>query len=187
MIPFIKERLKSYNAKRVECASTITAGVIMPLFEKDGEVFFLLTKRSDAVRFHKGEISFPGGMYEETDGNTMNTALRECSEEIGVKRDDVEIIGRLDDVYTLTGFVITPYVGIIPHPYEFRPNPNEVAYIITLPYTYLKEANPVLETAGHDGRTEEIQSLHYDGHRIWGATCRMLLRFHNIIENENNR
>jgi 8-oxo-dGTP pyrophosphatase MutT (NUDIX family) len=182
MISVIRERLKSYNARRVECASTIMAGVVIPLFEKDSDFFFLLTKRSDTVRFHRGEVSFPGGMYEEADGNIMNTALRECGEEIGVKRDDVEIIGRLDDVYTLTGFVITPYVGIIPHPYEFRTNPKEVAYIITLPYTFLKETSPVLEVARHDGKTQKVQSLHYNGDQIWGATCRMLLQFQKIIE-----
>ncbi len=182
----IRERLKSYNAKKVECASTIMAGVIIPLFEKDGDFFFLLTKRSDEVRFHRGEVSFPGGMYEEADGDIMNTALRECREEIGVKKDDVEIIGRLDDVYTLTGFVITPYVGIIPHPYDFRTNPKEVAYIITLPYTYLKEASPMLEVARHDGKTQEVQSLHYNGDRIWGATCRMLLQFQRIVEDGHN-
>jgi 8-oxo-dGTP pyrophosphatase MutT (NUDIX family) len=186
VITLIKERLKSYNAKRVECASTIMAGVVIPLFEKDDDFFFLLTKRSDEVRFHKGEVSFPGGMYEEADGNIMNTALRECNEEIGVKRDDVEIIGRLDDVYTLTGFVITPYVGIIPHPYEFRTSPKEVAYIITLPYTFLKGASPKLEVARHDGKTQKVQSLHYNGDRIWGATCRMLLQFQRIIEGGNN-
>jgi 8-oxo-dGTP pyrophosphatase MutT (NUDIX family) len=186
MISVIRERLKLYNAKRVECASTIMAGVVIPLFEKDGDFFFLLTKRSDTVRFHKGEVSFPGGMYEETDGDIMNTALRECGEEIGVKRDDVEIIGRLDDVYTLTGFVITPYVGIIPHPYVFRTNPKEVAYIITLPYTYLKEASPILEVARQDGKTQKVPSLHYNGDRIWGATCRMLMQFQRIIENGSN-
>ena len=162
------------------------AGVVIPLFEKDGDLSFLLTKRSDSVRYHTGEVSFPGGMYEETDGDIMNTALRECSEEIGVRRDDVEIIGRLDDVYTLTGFVITPFVGIIPHPYEFRMSPKEVAYIITLPYSYLKEARPVLEIAEHNGKAQKVQSIHYNGDRIWGATCRMLLQFQRIIENGNN-
>lgn len=186
MITLVRERLKSYHANRVECASTIMAGVVIPLFEKDGDFFFLLTKRSEEVRFHAGEVSFPGGMYEEADGDIMNTALRECCEEVGVKRDDVEIIGRLDDVYTLTGFVITPYVGIIPHPYEFRTNPKEVAYIINLPYKYLKEASPVLEVAMHDGKTRRMQSFHYNGDRIWGATCRMLLQFQRIIEDEHN-
>lgn len=186
MIALIRERLKSYNAKLVECPSTIMAGVVIPLFEKDGDFFFLLTKRSEEVRFHRGEVSFPGGMYEEGDGDIMNTALRECCEEVGVKRDDVEIIGRLDDVYTLTGFVITPYVGIIPHPYEFRTNPKEVAYIITLPYKYLKETSPMLEVARNDGKSQKVQSLHYNGDRIWGATCRMLLQFQRIIENGHN-
>jgi 8-oxo-dGTP pyrophosphatase MutT (NUDIX family) len=186
VISLIRERLKLYQAKKVECARSIMAGVIVPLFETDGDLSFLLTKRSNEVRFHKGEVSFPGGMYEETDGDIMNTALRECGEEIGVKRDDVEIIGRLDDVYTLTGFVITPYVGIIPHPYEFRTNPKEVAYIITLPYAYLKETSPVLEVAGNDGKTKKVQSLHYNGDRIWGATCRVLLQFQSIVEAEHN-
>jgi 8-oxo-dGTP pyrophosphatase MutT (NUDIX family) len=186
MISVIRERLKSYNAKKVECASTIMAGVVIPLFEKDSDFFFLLTKRSDTVRFHRGEVSFPGGMYEEADGNIMNTALRECGEEIGVKRDDVEIIGRLDDVYTLTGFVITPYVGVIPYPYDFRTNPEEVAYIITLPYTFLKEANPVQEVTRHNGKTQKVQSLHYNGDQIWGATCRMLLQFQKIIQDGGN-
>ena len=134
----LREKLSSYVPVQVQCASSIRAGVIIPLFEMDGDCHFLLTKRSNAVRYHKGEISFPGGMYEAEDGNLMNTALRECTEEIGVARNDVEVIGRLDDVYTTTGFVITPYVGMIPYPYEFRTNPQEVQYIITLPYRFLR-------------------------------------------------
>lgn len=183
MISLVRERLKSFDARSVICDRTITAGVVMPLFEKDEECFFLLTKRSDEVRFHKGEVSFPGGMREDSDKNIMDTALRECCEEIGVKRNDVEIIGKLDDVYTLTGFVITPYVGIIPYPYEFRINPKEVAYLITFPYTSLKGAGVVMEVAKYDGKSQQVQSIHYKGDRIWGATCRMLLQFQKIVEN----
>lgn len=170
----------------MESARTVMAGVVIPIFEKENEIFLLLTKRSDTVRYHKGEVSFPGGMYEEADRDTMNTALRECCEEIGVERDGVEIIGRIDDIYTLTGFVITPYVGIIPHPYEFRTNPKEVAYIIAFPYRYLKEVKPVFEVAKYNGRIKKVPSLHYNGDRIWGATCRMLLQFQKIIENGSN-
>lgn len=166
----------------MQCASSIRAGVIIPVFEKDDDCFLLLTKRSDSVRYHKGEISFPGGTYETQDGNLMNTALRECSEEIGVIRNDVEIIGRLDDVYTTTGFVITPFVGMIPHPYEFRTNPQEVQYIITLPYSFLKSATPVMENTVYDGMPHKVQALEYNGDVIWGATCRMLLRFQSIID-----
>ncbi len=184
MFSHIRKRLKYYNAKGVDCASTILAGVVIPLFEKDGEVFFILTKRSDSLKYHKGEVSFPGGMYEEKDGAILQTALRECCEEIGVKKRDVEVIGRLDDLYTLTGFVITPYVGIIPYPYQFHTNPDEVAYIIMLPYRHLKEAEPVLEMVELNGKTYKAHSIYYNGERIWGATCRILLQFKKLIEDE---
>ncbi|HVN97432.1 MAG TPA: CoA pyrophosphatase [Syntrophorhabdaceae bacterium] len=173
-----------HQAKVVECPRTILAGVVIPIYEYDNEVFFLLTKRTETVRFHKGEVSFPGGMYEENDLNTMKTALRECCEEIGVKRHDVEIIGRLDDVYTLTGFVIAPYVGIIPYPYEFHPNRQEVDYIINLPYTYLKQAKPEYEMAGYNGVSESVAAIRFNGDRIWGATYRILSQFKRIVENE---
>ena len=184
MISVIRERLKAYNAKTVECARTTVAGVIVPIFEKNDEVFFLLTKRSDEVRFHRGEVSFPGGMYEEKDGDTLRTALRECCEEIGVRTKDVEIIGRLDDVYTSTGFVISPYVGIIPYPYVFHTSPEEVAYTISLPYAYLKETTPVLETAMYNGKSHNMLSIYHEGDRIWGATYRMLSQVKSIIESE---
>lgn len=160
------------------------AGVVIPLFEKDGDVFFVLTKRTDTVNLHKGEVSFPGGMYEPGDGNTKRTAIRECCEEIGVKDADLKIIGRMDDVYTMTGFVITPYVGIIPYPYTFKTNPGEVAYLIYLPYGFLKKADPAVETAEHGGRTQLVSSFNYNGDRIWGATCRMLIKFRDIVEHE---
>jgi 8-oxo-dGTP pyrophosphatase MutT (NUDIX family) len=112
MLPlsFIKERLKNYHGKEIEGSKGICAGVVIPIFEKDGKAHIILTKRSQEVSMHKGEVSFPGGMCEDEDGGTMNTALRECCEEIGVPAKDVEIIGRMDDMFTMTGFVITPYV-----------------------------------------------------------------------------
>ena len=182
MIQQVEEKLKAYTPKHVQCASSIRAGVVIPIFEENGDFCFLLTKRSDSVRYHKGEISFPGGMYEAQDGDIMNTALRECTEEIGVNKNDVEIIGRLDDVYTITGFVITPFVGKIPYPYNFRTSPQEVEYIITLPYSYLRMVTPVMETSVFNGKPHKTQAFEYNGDRIWGATCRMLLQFQIIIE-----
>ncbi|MDD5245715.1 MAG: CoA pyrophosphatase [Syntrophorhabdaceae bacterium] len=184
MLSRIKERIGAHSARKVECAETIMAGVVIPLFEKDGDVFFVLTKRTDTVKIHKGEVSFPGGMYEPGDGNTKRTAMRECCEEIGVKNTDLEIIGQMDDVYTMTGFVITPYVGIIPYPYTFKTNPGEVAYLIYLPYGFLKKTDPAIEMAEHEGITQPVSSFHYNGDRIWGATCRMLVKFRDIVEHE---
>ena len=76
------------------------AGVLIPIFEQDGSVHIVLTKRTHTVKIHKGEVSFPGGMFEKEDGTLQETALRECYEEIGVRKEDVEVIGRLDDMYT---------------------------------------------------------------------------------------
>ena len=96
----------------------------------------------------------------------------------------MEIIGRLDDVYTTTGFVISPYVGVIPYPYEFHTSPGEVAYIISLPYKYLKESEPVSETIEYNGKTRAMPSIRFDGDRIWGATYRILTQLKRIVENE---
>jgi len=182
MISLIKEKLNSYAGKTIESPQDICAGVMMPIFEKDGEVFIVLTKRTDTVRMHKGEVSFPGGMCEDEDSSKLHTALRECCEEIGLKQDDVKVIGKLDDMITLTGFVITPYVGIMPYPYSFMTNPQEVAYLIYLPLKLLMETDPVMEQAEHEGRVEQVPSFYYNGDRIWGATCRILLNFRKILK-----
>ena len=181
MLQLIKGKIQSYSARHIETPKAVCAGVIVPVFENDEGAFIILTKRTHTVSVHKGEVSFPGGMCEDDDGSTMITALRECCEEIGVRQDDVEVIGRLDDMITLTGFVITPYVGIIPYPYDFRPNPKEVAYLLYLPISYLMQVEASIEQAEHEGSLHAIQSFYYRGDRIWGATCRMLLQFKRII------
>jgi 8-oxo-dGTP pyrophosphatase MutT (NUDIX family) len=182
VISLIKERLKVYQAKEIQCPKSTWAGVIIPIFEKDGKPFIVLTKRTLTVKIHKGEVSFPGGMFEDKDGDRINTAIRECCEEIGVKKKDMEILGRLDDMFTLTGVCVRPYVGIIPYPYTFKANPHEVAYLIYLPLQYLQEVYPAMEEAEHAGKVEKVPSFYYNGDRIWGATCRILLRFKRIIE-----
>lgn len=185
MLDIIRKRLGAYIPQAIHCEPSIRAAAAILLFEKEEDIFCVLTKRSDTVRFHKGEVSFPGGMVEPDDRDAVHTALRETSEEIGVRHEDVEIIGRLDDTGTLTGFVITPVVGIIPHPYDFTTNPEEVAHLIFLPYSQVRNHQPVSILTEHEGRRWTVPSIHYNGNRIWGATCRILLRFRNIIENEN--
>lgn len=184
MISLVRERLKGYEPRTIQCEKTTMAGVVVPLLDMDGSTCILLTKRTLSVKVHKGEISFPGGMYEERDGDTRRTALRETCEEVGIRKRDVEILGRLDDLYTLTGFVITPYVGVVPYPYEFRPNEYEVASLIYLPFDFLMGAKPVFEEAAYDGRWRRVPSIEYDGERIWGATCHILLRLREIVTNE---
>ncbi len=184
LLPGIRAKLRSYRACELECITDVRASVMLPLLEKENSLHILLTKRTDRMKAHPGEISFPGGMYEETDADTMKTALRECCEEIGVKTGDVEIIGRLDDLTTLTGFVITPYVGIIPYPYTFKINQKEVAYLIYLPFEHLKKSDLIQEQIEYGGKMETIDCFYYNGERIWGATCRMLLKLKRIVCDE---
>lgn len=182
MISLIKERLAAYKPSSIRAGSNTRASVLIPILGEDGEARILLTKRSTNVTYHKGEISFPGGMYEDADGDTVRTAIRECGEEIGVGPNDIEIVGRLSDMETMTGFVITPYVGLIPCPYDFKLNPDEVRYLIYLPFTFLMSSRPQATTAEHKGRTMEVFEIRYDGERIWGATCRLLLELRQILD-----
>ncbi len=184
MLTRIRERLGSYSARTMDSPRSKCAGVIIPLLSKDGDLHVLLTKRTTTVRHHKGEVSFPGGMCEDSDGGTLATALRECCEEIGVRGSHVEVIGRLDDMVTLTGFVISPYVGVIPYPYDFRISRREVDHLIFLPLGYLAEVHPVFQPFPRNGHIEQVPSFHYEGDRIWGATCRMLLQFRKIVFHE---
>ena len=121
-------------------------------------------------------------MYEEDDQETVWTAIRECGEEIGLKPDDIQIIGRLDDMETITGFVITPYVGLIPYPYDFKLNPDEVHHLIYLPFRYLMDVKPETTTAEHRGKTAQAPVIYYEGERIWGATCKLLLQLRQILK-----
>ncbi len=181
LLSHIRQSVGTYRPRELRCAVGTRASVMLPLFEKESELHILLTKRADRMKAHPGEVSFPGGMYEETDTDTVKTALRECSEEIGVRSGDVEVIGRLDDMETLTGFVITPYVGIIPYPYRFEINKKEVAYLIYLPFEYLSKERLVREQIEYRGKTETIDCIYYNGERIWGATCRILLKLKQIL------
>ncbi len=181
----IREKVRHYRSRELEASPGIRASVMVPLLQKDDGVHILLTKRTDEVKAHPGEISFPGGMYEEQDGDTMRTALRESCEEIGVSMRDVEIIGRLDDERTLTGFVITPYVGVIPYPYNFTISRREVAYLVHLPYAHLVRGDTTREATDYRGRMELIDAIYYNGERIWGATCRILLKLKRIVDHEH--
>lgn len=182
MISQIRERLAIYKPKDIDCVRSIWAGVVIPIYEADNDLHIILTKRAQTVRYHKGEVSFPGGMYEEEDGDRLMTAIRECTEEIGVKKEDMEILGRIDDIYTMTGFCVRPFVAAIPFPYPFRTNPQEVAHIIPLPFQFLRNVQPCLETAETGGHVARVPSFYYEDDRIWGATCRMLLSLKRIAD-----
>jgi 8-oxo-dGTP pyrophosphatase MutT (NUDIX family) len=151
------------------------AAVLVPLYVRDNQLFTLLTRRSEMVEHHKGQISFPGGVPEDEDANLWSTAVREAEEEIGIPAAGVQLLGALPRAVTLTDFEISPYVGAIPYPVDFRCEEGEVAEILEIPVSYLMDPEVVEERpVKWKGRDVRTLVFHYRGHAIWGATARIL-------------
>jgi 8-oxo-dGTP pyrophosphatase MutT (NUDIX family) len=164
------------------------AAVLLPLFKNAVEYHMVFTKRTETLTHHKGQVSFPGGSFDPTDGDLLTTALRESYEEIGIHPEDVTILGRLDDLSTFsTSFTITPFVGCIPHPYAFRPNPIEVAVVFDVPLSVL--ADPAVGRSyirtREDGATIVDYEFQVSGHVIWGATARIIRHFLAVMNGES--
>lgn len=182
----MKQRLKQALSQRKKQSiidnSRVLSAVILPIYYKDGEYYILFTKRTEKVKYHKGQISFPGGAYEERDGTLLNTALRECAEEISLKAESVEILGELDDTATTTSsYIISPFVAAIPWPYQFKLDDYEAEEIIEVPISaLLDESSLHLETETIDGEIFPSYYYHYQGNIIWGATARILNQFLDI-------
>jgi 8-oxo-dGTP pyrophosphatase MutT (NUDIX family) len=162
--------------------------VLLPLYEREGEYWMLFTKRTQKVAYHKGQISFPGGARDEEDRDLMDTALRETFEEIGVKPEDVEILGELDRMGTLTSnFLITPFVGIIPHPYELTIAGDEIEELVEVPISALLDKNNYREESQvYEGVTYQGSFFDYKGKVIWGATAKILKQFLDLVFGEAN-
>lgn len=159
------------------------SAVLAPIYEKDGEYYIVLTKRTQDLMYHKGQISFPGGGYDEEDGDLAATALREAFEEIGIRAEDVEILGILDDQVTYTSkFVITPFVGAIPYPYKFKVNRREVEELIEAPVSaLLNPSSYELETRDEEGKSYPWGNYRYGRHQITGITARILKQFLDLV------
>jgi 8-oxo-dGTP pyrophosphatase MutT (NUDIX family) len=158
------------------------AAVLVPLFQKNRKTHILLTKRTNSVDHHKGQISFPGGSYHSEDPDFLTTALRETEEEIGVEREAVEILGELNQMTTLSNFRIRPFVGVIPYPYPFKLSAFEVERLIELPLDYLLSKAKFKEASfTYEGQPSINLHIDYQGDVIWGATARILKNFLDIL------
>jgi 8-oxo-dGTP pyrophosphatase MutT (NUDIX family) len=184
----VKTKLKALLAARrkqtiVDSSRTCSA-VLVPLYKDQGEYYIVFIKRTDTVKTHKGQISFPGGGREKSDKDLKDTAIRESVEEIGLCAQDIDVVGELDDEITTTSnYIVTPFVAFIPWPYNFHPEKAEVAEVFTVPVSALLDKNNVksaIETL-HSGIVVDSYEYHYKGKVIWGATARILQKFLKII------
>ena len=162
------------------------AAVLIPLYQDDGIWKLLFTRRTDSVDVHSGQVSFPGGQIESSDGTTVAAALREAQEEIGLDPADVEMLGELNPLFTVTQFLVTPVVGIIPWPYPLSSNPSEVARTFGVPIDWLadpknleiRERQPMIP-----GRNIQVYYFkEFEGETIWGMTARITVGFLQIID-----
>ncbi len=160
----LRALLSARTVVRAPPSSGAASAVLVPLFERDGDVYVWLVRRSDRLRKHSGQVAFPGGKTDAGDASGRATALREAEEEVGLRAAAVDVLGQLDDLVTGTGFTISPFVGWVAGPFTPRPNPDEVARVFRAPLR------------AFFARPSGIPPFHgytIDGEFVWGATAKI--------------
>jgi 8-oxo-dGTP pyrophosphatase MutT (NUDIX family) len=158
------------------------AAVLLLVVNHAGAPTIVFTQRTAHLADHAGQISFPGGRVEDGDETVERTALREAQEEVGIPVERVDILGRLPEYRTGTGYAVTPVVGWIEPPLVYRPDPHEVADVFEVPLAFLlDEGNHRYESAFYRGRMRKYWAMPYGERFIWGATAGMLVTFHRVL------
>ncbi|GAB3353620.1 CoA pyrophosphatase [Lysobacter tyrosinilyticus] len=154
----------------------VEAAVLVGLVPRDEGIQVLLTRRTDVLRHHAGQVSFPGGRFETEDADAVAAAVRETFEEVGIVPAQVSPLGYLDVYTTITGFRVLPVVATIATDYIARPDPSEVADVFEVPLAFLLDpANIASLALEHRGRMRQVWEFRYPDQRIWGVTAAILL------------
>jgi 8-oxo-dGTP pyrophosphatase MutT (NUDIX family) len=160
----------------------VPAGVLVPLLDRSQGLTVLLTRRTEHLQAHAGQVSFPGGRLEPGDHDSVDAALREAEEEIGLARERVATVGCLDIYVTRTGFEVTPVVGIVDPPAAFHPDDFEVAEVFEVPLEFiLDRANHQRHSRIYEGVERHFYVLPWANYYIWGATAGMLVNLADVL------
>jgi 8-oxo-dGTP pyrophosphatase MutT (NUDIX family) len=155
-------------------------------YDRKDSPYLVFTKRTDHVATHRGEICFPGGMMDHTDADLRATSLRELQEELSVSPEDVQILGSLDEIRTVTSnFLVVPYVGYLNHEVPFVRNESEVSQVLEIPFEHFM--NPEIfheESRIVEGRTLPVYFYRWESHIIWGVTGRILKSLLDLLKQE---
>ena len=178
LVETTRQRLSARERRVVPRGPLVQAAVLVPIVDRGGP-HLVFAKRSEQVGHHKGQISFPGGVFESQDASLLEAALRECEEEIALPRHAVETLGALDDTETVaTQFVITPFVGVIREPVIWRPDGREIAKVIEVPFAILADPRTLrVEHWERNGVTRPVYFYDWGGEPIWGATARIVKHY----------
>jgi 8-oxo-dGTP pyrophosphatase MutT (NUDIX family) len=159
------------------------AAVLIPIVRTARGLDVILTRRAEHLRHHPGQISFPGGGHESLDNTLHDTALRETHEEIGIAPKHVQILGQLGHYYTVSGYRVTPVVGLINEKPALTLDPNEVCDALFIPLNFLMDpANFSLCEVVHSGETRHYYSAHYQNAHIWGVTAGIIMAFYESLK-----
>lgn len=170
------------NPDMVPSVDLRQAAVLVPLVEHPGGLTMMLTRRTDHLDDHPGQISFPGGRIEASDASPEAAALREAVEEVGLAENHVTIIGRLDQYITRTGFSVVPVVALVDPNYTVSPDEFEVAEVFEVPLAFLMDAaNHRRDSRIFRGTKREFYAMPYDSYYIWGATAGMIKNLHDVL------
>jgi 8-oxo-dGTP pyrophosphatase MutT (NUDIX family) len=158
------------------------ASVLVPIVAHPQGLTVLFTQRTTQLKAHSGQVSFPGGRAEPGDASAEFTALRESQEEIGLAPERVEILARLPDYHTRTGFRVTPIVGLLTPPLGLAPDPREVAEVFEVPLAFLLDPrNHLRRTREFKGQTVGYYEMNFEERTIWGATAGMLVNLYRHL------
>ena len=158
------------------------AAVLFPLIEKNNELKVILTTRSKDLPSHPGQVCFPGGKLEKTDKNIIECAKRESFEEVGIKSDQINLLGQLDDCITGTNFKVTPVIGLIDSNYIPILQEKEVADIFEVPLDYfIEKNNQKIEYANYKNKSYSYYQYNWKNKKIWGSTARIIVNFCEIM------
>ena len=159
------------------------ASVLVPFYETEDGLSLVFMMRPDYPGVHGAQISFPGGKRDDGDEDDLSAALRETEEEIGVKREDIEVWGRLNTFHTqASAFCVSPFVGKIPYPYDFKPDPAEVDRLIIIPFSHILDPkNSRFGDFNFKGYSFPSQMYYYKNDIIWGLTARILKSFISFL------
>jgi 8-oxo-dGTP pyrophosphatase MutT (NUDIX family) len=168
--------------RRKMSADLTPAGVLIPIVEYPDRLSVLLTQRSAELKHHAGQVSFPGGRMESSDADIKETALRETHEEIGIRPEQVDIAGYLAPMLTVTGYAVTPIVGLVEPFIRLTLDRFEVEHAFEVPLSFLlDESNQQLSERELHGVTVPIVEFNYASQRIWGATANILVVLRNLL------
>jgi 8-oxo-dGTP pyrophosphatase MutT (NUDIX family) len=180
----IQQLLGVHSPLAVPAESLMPAAVLVPLLQTADGYHVIFTVRTSRVEHHKGEVSFPGGAKDPEDPTLEATALREAFEEVGIRQEHVELLGRLNELTTRSGFHVTPFVGFIPASYAYDPSAIEVDEVLEVPLGELWEVyrQGPREYVYGQGPATLAYEYHYRGHRVWGATARILSNLFDLLK-----